>query len=77
MEEQQETERFVAIKEAARHLGVKVSWLYEAVRVAKVPSYKLGNFRRFKLSELDSWAAARREGPQLARSVGGDDGQDQ
>lgn len=51
-------EPFVAIEEAARFLGVKVSWLYEQVRhpASKVPSYKVGAFRRFKLSELDSWA---------------------
>jgi excisionase family DNA binding protein len=49
-------EPFVGVDEAARHLAVKVSWLYEAVRLNKVPSYKIGPFRRFKLSELDAWA---------------------
>ncbi len=50
-------EPFVAIREAAAHLGVKGSWLYEMVRLNKVPSYKIGPFRRFRLSELQSWAS--------------------
>jgi excisionase family DNA binding protein len=49
-------EPFVRIQEAAAFLGVKVSWLYEQVRLNKVPSYKVGAFRRFKLTELDAWA---------------------
>lgn len=61
----QQPEPFVGIEEAARHLSVKVSWLYEQVRLNKLPSFKVGSFRRFKLSELDCWAATRREGPVL------------
>ena len=75
-EERQETERFVGIEEAAEHLHVKRSWLYEQVRLGRVPSYKVGAFRRFKLTELEAWASARRTGPQPVRSVGGDDGRD-
>ena len=55
-------EPFVGIEEAARFLNVKVSWLYEQVDLAKMPSYKVGAVRRFKLSELDAWATARRTG---------------
>jgi len=49
-------EPFVAIEAAARFLGVKTSWLYEQCRLGRVPSYKVGMFRRFLLSELDTWA---------------------
>ncbi len=52
-------EPFVNIAEAAEFLGVKVSWVYEQVRLNKLPSYKVGAFRRFRLSELDAWARAR------------------
>ncbi len=56
-------EPFVAIEEAAEFLGVKVSWIYEQVRLNRMPSHKVGHFRRFKLSELDEWArGAQREG---------------
>lgn len=50
------SEGFVGIDEAAQFLGVKRSWLYEKVRLGRVPSHKVGAFRRFKLSELDAWA---------------------
>jgi excisionase family DNA binding protein len=49
-------EGFVDVNRAADFLGVKVSWMYEAVRLGRVPSYRIGVFRRFKLSELDQWA---------------------
>ncbi len=53
-------EPFVGIEEASRFLGVKISWLYEAVRLNRVPSYKIGSFRRFRLSELEAWARGQR-----------------
>ncbi len=49
-------EPFVDIRTAAQFLGVKRSWLYEQVRLGKVPSFKFGIFRRFRLSELERWA---------------------
>lgn len=48
-------ERFVGIEEAAAFLGVKVSYLYELVRLGRAPSYKVGKFRRFRISELEVW----------------------
>jgi len=56
-------EPFVDIAAAARFLGVRVSYLYEEVRLGRVPSFKLGKFRRFRLSELEAWALARQQGP--------------
>ncbi len=49
-------EQFVDIETASRFLSVKVSWLYEQVRLGRVPSVKIGKFRRFRLSELEQWA---------------------
>lgn len=51
-------EPFVNIQEAATFLRVRISWLYEQCRFGRVPSYKIGAFRRFRLSELESWARA-------------------
>ena len=56
-------ESLVNIVEAADHLSVKVSWLYEMCRLKKVPSYKIGAFRRFKVSELEAWLLERKDGP--------------
>jgi len=54
-----ERERYVDIREAAEFLGVRVSWLYDKVRLGKVPSHKVGVFRRFLLSELDAFARSQ------------------
>ena len=48
-------EPFVVIEDAAGFLGVKRIWLYEQYRLGRVPSYKFGKYRRFRLSELEAW----------------------
>ncbi len=62
-------EQLIAIEAAARHLDVKVSWLYEQVRLRKVPSYRVGKFRRFRVSELEEWLQARRDGPENSKPL--------
>jgi len=56
-------EGLIEIGEAARYLAVKTSWLYEQVRLGRVPSYRVGKFRRFRVSELESWLREHRDGP--------------
>ena len=65
-------EGLIGIKEAARYLDVKVSWLYEQVRVGRVPSYRVGKFRRFRVSELEVWLLGRRDGPDAPVPVAGE-----
>lgn len=55
-------EAFVDLEAASAFLGVKPSWMYEAVRLRRIPSFKVGKFRRFRLSELAAWMEARHEG---------------
>ena len=50
-----EPEGLVGIEKASTFLDVKTSWLYEQVRLGKVPSYKVGKFRKFRVSELEAW----------------------
>ncbi len=56
-------EGLIGIEEASRFLSVKVSWLYEQVRLGRVPSYRVGKFRRFRMSELETWLLERKDGP--------------
>ena len=56
-------ESFVGIKTVAEFLAVKKSWIYEQVRLGKMPSHKVGIFRRFKLSEVDAWARGQGMNP--------------
>ena len=57
-------EPFVGMDEAHLFLKVKKSWLYEQVRLGRVPVHKVGVFNRFKLSELDAWARGTLVGQQ-------------
>jgi excisionase family DNA binding protein len=53
-------EPFVDIQAAAAYLSVKISWVYEQVRLDRMPSYKVGHRRRFRLSELEAWVRGSR-----------------
>jgi excisionase family DNA binding protein len=53
-------EPFVDIQAAATYLNVKISWVYEQVRLDRMPSYKVGHRRRFRLSELEAWVRGSR-----------------
>ncbi|HEV8421308.1 MAG TPA: helix-turn-helix domain-containing protein [Actinomycetota bacterium] len=59
-------EGLLTVEDAAAFLAVKVSWLYEAVRLGRVPSYRVGKFRRFRRSELEVWLRERRDGDGAA-----------
>ena len=48
-------EPFVDVTEAAKHLGVPVSWLYRRGDLEGLPCYRIGKHRRYKLTELDDW----------------------
>lgn len=48
-----ETESWVSLKEAAAHLGVSASWLYQ--KGPLVPRVRIGNKYRYQLSQLNSW----------------------
>ncbi len=65
-------EHLIGIEEAARYLAVKVSWLYEQVRLGRVPSYRVGKFRRFRMSELEVWLQERRDGPNGSGPLDGE-----
>ncbi len=48
-------EPFVTVKIAAEFLGIPENTLYKLALSRKVPSYKAGKLRRFKISELAAW----------------------
>lgn len=49
------TERWITLKEAAAHLNVSESWLYQKGEEAGVPRARIGNKYRYQISALDSW----------------------
>jgi excisionase family DNA binding protein len=52
-------ERWLTLQEAAAHLNVSRSWLYQKGKSAGVPRAKLGSKYRYKASELDAWVQSQ------------------
>ena len=51
--------RWMTLKEAAAHLNVSTSYLYQTGDTVGVPRYRIGNKFRYKLSELDAWVQSQ------------------
>ena len=51
--------RWMTLKEAAAHLNVSNSYLYQKGDTVGVPRYRIGNKFRYKLSELDAWVQSQ------------------
>lgn len=47
--------RWITLKEAAAHLSVSPSWLYQKGQAAGIPRVKIGNKYRYQVADLDSW----------------------
>jgi excisionase family DNA binding protein len=52
---EQFSERWITLKEAAAHLNVSPSWLYQKGPFAGVPRVRIGNKYRYQVSQLDTW----------------------
>jgi excisionase family DNA binding protein len=63
MSETSRLEPLVTVAEAATFLGVQVGTVYLWAETERIPSYKIGNLRRFRLSDLEAHVQAQRAGP--------------
>ena len=43
--------------------------MLEQARAGDLPSYKLGHYRRFRLSEIEEWLSVRASGTYKRRNV--------
>jgi excisionase family DNA binding protein len=57
-----QSERWITLKEAAEHLNVSRSWLYQKGRTAGVPRARIGSKYRYKTSDLDAWMNTQGQG---------------
>ena len=57
-----QSERWIKLKDAAAHLNVSRSWLYQKGQAAGVPRARLGTKYRYKTSELDAWLNSQVQG---------------
>jgi excisionase family DNA binding protein len=60
------SERLLTAEEVAAFLAVKVSWVREATRDGRLPHLRLGRYRRYRLSDVDSWLSEQEVGGRLA-----------
>jgi excisionase family DNA binding protein len=51
-----------------RHPTIPRSWFYSAAEAGRIPSYKVGRYRLFRLSEVEAWIQAQRQGPVVKAS---------
>jgi len=56
-------EPFVGVKELKERFGPPESWWYTKAEQGALPSYRLGKYRRFRISEIERWLEAQRQGP--------------
>ena len=59
-------EKMVDVKTLEKVSGNPRSWWYAAAESGRVPSYKVGKYRKFRLSEVEAWLQAQRQGPRPA-----------
>jgi len=57
-----QSERWITLKEAANHLNVSRSWLYQKGQEAGVPRARIGTKYRYRASDLDAWMNAQGKG---------------
>lgn len=50
-------EPWIGVDDLAMVLGVSTDWVYEKAASGDLPSYKFGGHRRFRVSEVESWAS--------------------
>lgn len=62
-------EELIDVEEAARILGVPRSWIYSSAEAGRIPSFRIGKYRRFKASELTRWLEGQRNGRREQREV--------
>jgi excisionase family DNA binding protein len=60
------SERLVEAAEVAAFLSVKVSWVREATRDGRLPHIRLGRYRRYRLSDIETWLTEQQAGGRLA-----------
>ena len=54
-------ERWITLKQAAVHLNVSPSWLYQRSKNAGIPRARIGNKYRYLASQLDAWMQETRD----------------
>lgn len=57
--ENSQTGRWMTLKEAAAHLNVSPSYMYQKGDSVGIPRYRIGHKFRYKLDEIDAWVKSQ------------------
>ena len=60
-------EPLVDVKKVEEVSGMPRTWLYAAAEDNRIPSYKVGKYRKFRLSEIETWLTTKRHGSEPGR----------
>jgi excisionase family DNA binding protein len=58
-------ERLITVEELERLLGLPTSWIYRQAAERRIPSYKVGHYRKFRLSEVEAYVQRCRVEPTI------------
>jgi excisionase family DNA binding protein len=61
-----EMEDWTDVRGLKHRYGPPESWWYAKAEAGEIPSYKLGKYRRFRISEIEAWLEQQRQGPRSA-----------
>jgi excisionase family DNA binding protein len=53
-------EKLLTVHETAKLLNIGIFTVYRMAQKGKIPSYKIGNARRFKKEEIEKWLATQK-----------------
>jgi hypothetical protein len=62
-------EPLVNVKTLATIYGNPASWWYAAAEAGRVPSYRVGKYRKFRISEIEAWLRDQRQGPRVTEGT--------
>ena len=49
------TRTLLTAEDVARMTGMGVDWIYAQARLGRIPTVKLGRYRRFRLEAIEQW----------------------
>ena len=62
------TSSLLTAAEIAELLGVPTSWVYQQSRAGRIPTVRLGRYRRYRREAIEEWVARIEAGWPGARS---------
>lgn len=63
MSEPHTNDRLLTVDDVAERFSVPKSWVYQNAETGRLPSFKVGRYRRFSAQALEDYLSTQRQGP--------------